>query len=51
MKCSFTIENIQNWPYQNLQPIINTRYWTTPPYKGTCFNDFYILLFETKYSG
>ena len=40
MKCSFTIENIQNWPYQNLQPVINTRYWTTLPYKGICFNDF-----------
>ena len=26
MKCSLTIENIQNSPYQNLQPIINSRY-------------------------
>ena len=40
MKCSFTIENIQNWPYQNLQPVINTIYWTTLPYEGTYFNDF-----------
>ena len=40
MKCSLTIENIQNSPYQNLQPIINSRYWTTSPYEGTYFNDF-----------
>ena len=39
MKCSLTIENIQNSPYQNLQPIINSRYWTTLPYEGTYFND------------
>ena len=25
-KCSFTIENIQNSPHQNLRPIINSRY-------------------------
>ena len=40
IKCSFTIENIQNLPYHNSKPIINSRYWTTLPYQGTYFNDF-----------
>ena len=40
VKCSFTIENIQNDPYQGLTPILNSRYWTTSPYEGTYFNDF-----------
>ena len=40
MKCSFTIENTRNSPYQHLRPIINSRYWTTLLYKGTYFNDF-----------
>ena len=39
-KCSFTIENIQNSPDQDLREIINSRYWTTPPYEGNYFNDF-----------
>ena len=30
--CSFTIENIQKSLYQGLQPILNTKYWTTPTY-------------------
>ena len=40
IKCSFTIENIQNSPHEDLIPIINSRYWTTPPYEGIYFNDF-----------
>ena len=40
IKCSFTIENIQKSLYQGLQPILNTRYWTTPTYDGVYFNDF-----------
>ena len=40
IKCSFTIENIQNAQYQGLTPILNSRYWTTSPYEGTYFNDF-----------
>ena len=40
IKCSFTIENIQQSPYQDLKPIIKSRYWTTPPCEGTDFNDF-----------
>ena len=40
VKCLFTIENIQISPYQDLRPIINSRYWTTLPYEGTYFNDF-----------
>ena len=35
----FTIENIQQLPYQDLRPIINSRYWTTPLYEATYFND------------
>ena len=40
IKCLFTIENSQNVPYQGLSPILNSRYWTISPYKGTYFNDF-----------
>ena len=40
MEYSFIIENIQNSPNQNLPPIINSRYWTTPSYEGIYFNDF-----------
>ena len=40
IKCSFTIENIQQSPYQDLRPIINSRYWTTPLYEATYFSDF-----------
>ena len=40
IKCSFTIENIQNASYQGLRPILNSRYWTTSPYQGNFFNDF-----------
>ena len=40
IKCLFTIENIQNSPDQDLREIINSRYWTTPPYEGNYFNDF-----------
>ena len=39
-KFSFAIENIQNSPHQDLRPIINSRYWTPPPYEGIYFNDF-----------
>ena len=40
IKCSFTIENIQQSPYQDLRPIINSRYWTTQLFEGVYFNDF-----------
>ena len=39
-KYSFTIENIQQSPYQDIRPIINSRYWTTLPFEGSYFNDF-----------
>ena len=26
--------------HQDLRPIINSRFWTTPPYEGIYFNDF-----------
>ena len=40
IKCSFAIENIQNSPYKDLRPIINSRYWTSPPCEGIYFSDF-----------
>ena len=40
IKCSFAIEHIQNLPNEDLILIINSRYWTTPPYEGIYFNDF-----------
>ena len=40
IKCSFTIENIQNSPNQDLREIFNSRCWTTPLYEGNCLNDF-----------
>ena len=40
IECSFTIENIQNFPHQDLRPITNSRLSTTPPYEGIYFNDF-----------
>ena len=40
VKCSFVIENIQQSVFENLRPILNTRYWTTDVYKATYFNDF-----------
>ena len=48
IKCSFTIENIQQSPYQDLRPIINIRYWTTPLYEATYFNDF--IFFDLRQS-
>ena len=38
-KCSFVIENMQQSAFENLRPILNTRYWTTDVYKATYFND------------
>ena len=45
LKCDFMIENIQPSVNENFAPIINTRYWSTEPYKTKCFNDsvFYSL--------
>ena len=39
-KCSFVIENIQKSLYSGLEPLLNTRYWTTSTYDGVYFNDF-----------
>ena len=39
-KCSFYIENKENSDTPNLQPSIDTRYWTTETYDGKYFNDF-----------
>ena len=39
-KCLFTIENTQNSIRADLQPLLNTRYWTTETYDSIYFNDF-----------
>ena len=48
IKCLFTIENIQNVPYQGLRPILNSSYWTTLLYEGTYFNDFIFYGFKQE---
>ena len=40
IKCLFVIEMIQQSAFENLRPILNTRYWITDAYKDTYFNDF-----------
>ena len=40
MKVAFPIENYQRVPQENEAPIINTRYWSTEPYKTKYFNDY-----------
>ena len=40
IKCSFVIENIQQPAFENLGPILNTKYWKTDIYKATYYNDF-----------
>ena len=49
IKCLLTIENIQNVPYQGLRAILNSRYWTTSPYKGTYFNDFIFYVLKQRF--
>ena len=39
-KCSFVIENVQLALYSGVQPLLNTRHWTTSTYDGVYFNDF-----------
>ena len=39
-KCSFIIENTQNSIRPDLQPLLNTRQWTTETYDSIYFNDF-----------
>ena len=40
LKSGFLIENIHQSVQENLRPIINTRDWTTEPFKTTYFNDY-----------
>ena len=41
IKCSFVIENIQQFAFEfNLYSILNTMYWTTDICKATYFNGF-----------
>ena len=39
-KCCFYIENKQNSVMNNLEPLVDTRYWSTETYDGKYFNDF-----------
>ena len=39
-KCSITIENTQISIRADLQPLLNTQYWTTEAYGSIYFNDF-----------
>ena len=39
-KCSFIIENTQNSIRPDLEPLLNTRYWTNKTYDSVYFNDF-----------
>ena len=40
IKVEFTIENIQPSPEEIDAPIINSRYWSTEPYRSRYFNDY-----------
>ena len=40
INCSFVIENIQQSAFENLRPILNTRYWATDVNKAIYVNDF-----------
>ena len=44
-KCSFTIENTQNSICLDLQPLLNTRYWTTETYDNIYFSIYMNLYF------
>ena len=39
-KCSFNIENTQNSIRSDLEPLLNTRYWTIETCNSIYFNDF-----------
>ena len=40
IKVEFTIENIQPSSEEIDAPIINSRYWSTEPYRSRYFNDY-----------
>ena len=40
IKCGFTIENMQLPPTEYDVLILSICYWSTEPYKSTCFNNF-----------
>ena len=40
LKYSFIIKNTQNSIRPDLQPLLNTRYWTTETYNSIYFNEF-----------
>ena len=46
IKCDFLIENYQPGPIENNTPIINSRYWSTQPYRTKFFNDY--IFFSLK---
>ena len=39
-KCSFVIQNKQDPPLPHMNPIFDTKYWSTTPHEGVYFNDF-----------
>lgn len=40
IKCGFFLENVQSSPFENEEPIVNLRYWSTEPYQTKSFNDY-----------
>ena len=47
IKCGFLTENIQPvyaQTQENLRPIVNTRYWTTEPYKQSILMIIYFMV-------
>ena len=40
IKCGFSLENIQPSPFENEEPIRNSRYWSTKQNQIKSFNDF-----------
>ena len=43
IKCGFLIENLQPGPVENDSLTVNTRYWSTEPYRTKYFNDYRIF--------
>ena len=49
MKCGLSLENMQPSPFENDQPIRNSRSWSTEPHQIKSFNNFaYFNLRDSK---
>ena len=46
IKCGFSLENVQPSPFENEQPITNSRYWSTEQQQTKSFNDFVYFTFR-----